>query len=146
MSSGARVVVLEDNPLHLDLCRDSLIEAGYEVLGISDFSDMDVVVKRVVGWRPLLVVLDERLSGTELSGIWIVSQLKQNLPHTTEYILFSAYTDDPGTVRAYAELGVAGSAILKKSEDLVPELKVAVEMRLRHAADGPRQEGAHNGS
>jgi CheY-like chemotaxis protein len=137
MNSKRRIAVVEDNPLHRRLCLDALNSHRYETLGISDFTDLERTVKDLAKWQPDLVVVDERLAGTTRSGLWLLEQLGRALPQETKYLLYSAYTDDPATLREYEKLGVQEDAVLSKSMDTVPELLKAVGRLLGTEGQSP---------
>ena len=129
--AARRVAVADDNRLHLALCVDALRGGGFDVLGVADFRDPESVVHRLAEWHPDLVVVDERLSGSTVSGLWLLEQLRRVLPEPTKYLLCSAYTDDAELLRHYEALGVPARAVLPKASVLPAEIVTAVRRALQ---------------
>lgn len=60
--SGARILVVEDNPLNLKLVRDVLWAAGYEVVAATSGEEG---LRMATEWAPDLVLMDLQLPGMD---------------------------------------------------------------------------------
>src|SRR5579862_6765343 len=65
------VLVVEDNPLNMELARDLLELHGYEVLGASDWTEC---FDRLASHRPDIVLMDLQLPGKD--GLQITRELR----------------------------------------------------------------------
>jgi two-component system cell cycle response regulator DivK len=70
---GARILVVEDNPINMELVRDILIAAGYEVLEAADGASGVAVA---CAERPELILMDLKLPG--LDGLEATRQIRAN--------------------------------------------------------------------
>jgi len=85
MSSPARVLVVEDEPLTAEIVRRYLDRAGYETMAEGDGN---VALARVSEWQPDLIVLDITLPG--LSGLDVLRHLRDQTAHRVAVILLTA--------------------------------------------------------
>jgi two-component system, cell cycle response regulator len=71
---GARILLIEDHPVHAELACALLRRAGHEVLGASTSSEGIALAK---SWRPDLVLCDLVLNGRDATeGTFVVCELK----------------------------------------------------------------------
>src|SRR5262245_61570419 len=118
---AARILVIDDNPIVVDILRTYLREEGYGVLGALT---SDEGLKLAILSRPELVLLDISLPGT--NGIELVKRFRSINP-TTKVIMVTGNVD-PVLARAALELGAF--AYIDKPFDLA-YLKRVITMALR---------------
>ena len=124
---GARLFVVEDEPLIRQEICVSLEEQGYEILGSSDNADHGL--KEITRLKPDLVLLDIRISGNK-SGIWLAHQINKTM--RTPVVFVTSYSDVSTLEKAKKEHPYG--YILKpfKTDDL----KATIEISLaRHKSD-----------
>lgn len=85
MSSPARVLVVEDEPLTADIVCRYLDRAGYDTMAERDGN---VALARVAEWQPDLIVLDIMLPG--LGGLDVLRHLRDKTAQRVAVILLSA--------------------------------------------------------
>lgn len=90
LGAGRRVLVLDDNPLILEMAASQIQEAGFEVRTATTLAEFHVATTM---WRPEIVLTDIRMP--EMSGHDLCRTLKS--AHSTAAIpvvLFSALPED----------------------------------------------------
>jgi DNA-binding LytR/AlgR family response regulator len=97
MKPKARLLIVEDEFITMDLLRDYLVQSGYEISGdaMSAEEAMDVLERSSTD----LVILDINLKG-EKDGIWVAEQIREH--YHIPFIFLSAYSDTPTIKRAAA--------------------------------------------
>lgn len=84
----ARVLIVEDNPMNMELAGDLLTAEGYEVLRAATALEALGVLQEV---KPDLILMDIQLPG--LSGLDLTKRLKKDLKtHDVPIIAFTAHT------------------------------------------------------
>ena len=73
--SGAKVLVVEDNPLNLELVQEILTGEGYEVRGASSGT---AAVAAVRAFGPQLILMDLQLK--EEDGLTVVRRIRSEVP------------------------------------------------------------------
>jgi two-component system OmpR family response regulator len=119
--SPAHLLVVDDEPMLLDMISDALRFAGYEVSVAGDGVEAGRAVR---DHRPDLVVLDVNLPGDD--GFLVARQLRSVVPDLA--VLFLTARDDTEDLRAGFEAG--GDDYLTKPFRL-EELRLRVEAILR---------------
>ena len=118
---AARILVIDDEPVVVDMLVTSLREEGYRVVGAET---SDEGLKLAILSRPELVLLDIALPG--MNGIELLKRIRSTNP-TTRVIMVTGNTD-PVLAREALELGAL--AYVDKPFDFT-YLKRVVAMALR---------------
>ena len=94
----AKILVVDDEPDWLDLCRGKLETLGHDVTAVEDPVE---VLEAVVEGRPDLVVLDIRMP---ISGRVMMDSVRRYIPGVPVIVhtAYGGYEDDPGFARASA--------------------------------------------
>ncbi|MBI5444809.1 MAG: response regulator [Deltaproteobacteria bacterium] len=108
-----RVLLVEDNPIVLEVVRYTLAEAGYAVRGVSDGPSALAAAQEE---EPSAVVLDLKLPG--MDGREVLRKLKATHPRVPVFV-FSGRGDSADVVAELA--GVDGC--FAKSADLSPLIR-----------------------
>lgn len=86
LGAGRRVLVLDDNPLVLEMAASQILEAGFEVRTAATLAEFRDVTRT---WHPEIVLTDIRMP--EMSGHDLCRALKSSHPTAAiPVILFSA--------------------------------------------------------
>ena len=120
-ASGARILVIDDNPEVVDLLVTCLREEGYGALGAVT---SDEGLQLVIPYRPDLVLLD--LTLPRMNGIEVLKRIHSIAPATK--VIMVTGSIDPLPVREALELGAL--AYVDKPFDFA-YLKRVVAMALR---------------
>jgi len=112
-----RVLVVDDEPMQLELVERGLVHDGFEVRGVTTVADMAIEAGR---FAPAIVLIDVNMP--DESGERAIAVARQAAP-TARIVLYSAWEDSRLRVLA-AQLGADG--FLSKSESVV-----AIGRRLR---------------
>jgi CheY-like chemotaxis protein len=120
-ASGARILVIDDNPEVVDLLVTCLREEGYGALGALT---SDEGLQLVIPYRPDLVLLDLTLPG--MNGIEVLKRIRSIAP-ATKVIMVTA-SIDPLLAREALDLGAL--AYVDKPFDVAYLTRVVV-MALR---------------
>jgi CheY-like chemotaxis protein len=85
--AAPRVLVVDDNPLNIELARAVLAADGFEVDAAADAAE---VALRIRAFRPALVLMDIQLPGVD--GLTLTRQIKAD-PATRDIVVlaFTAY-------------------------------------------------------
>jgi len=84
----AKVLIVEDNPMNMELAGDLLEAEGYEILRAATALEALGVLQEV---KPDLILMDVQLPG--LSGLDLTKRLKKDLKtHDVPIIAFTAYS------------------------------------------------------
>jgi len=84
----AKVLIVEDNPMNMELAGDLLTAEGYEILQAATALEALGVLQEV---KPDLILMDIQLPG--LSGLDLTKRLKKDLKtHDIPIIAFTTYT------------------------------------------------------
>src|SRR5215218_5384576 len=94
-TTGARILVVEDETLIAEEIEDSLRELGYEVLGRA--SSADEAIGAVAQRRPDIVLMDIRLRGLR-DGIQTAEELRDRF--RVPVVFLSAHADEVTLRRA----------------------------------------------
>jgi DNA-binding response OmpR family regulator len=105
-----RVLVVDDDPMQLELVERGLVRDGFEVLGVSNVTDMASEAKRFL---PSVVLIDVNLPDT--AGNDAVSLARDAAP-LARLVLYSAWEESKLRVLAL-QLGADG--YISKSESVV---------------------------
>jgi two-component system cell cycle response regulator DivK len=81
--SGELILIIEDNPINMQLATALLKRRGYEVLGAAD---ADEALKVLQDNHPVLILMDIQLPG--MDGLQLTKLLKQN-PRTQNIIIIA---------------------------------------------------------
>lgn len=103
VQSGARILVIEDEPEVRQLVRAALERAGYEVMEASGAQEAETLIARVAA-RLDLVIADVLIPGG--SGPELLRRLMEVRP-SIRAIFMSGYPDDSMVAAATAGLGAA---------------------------------------
>ena len=81
-----RVLIVDDNPLNIELASYVLQEDGFIVEAAVDGDD---ALARIPAFQPDLILMDIQLPGVD--GLTLTRQLKANLPVPFSVVAFTAY-------------------------------------------------------
>ena len=110
MSSSARVLVVDDDPMQLELVERGLSRDGFEVRGVTTVAEMTMQARQFL---PDVVLLDVNMPDT--SGEQTIAAARDAAPKA-RLVLYSAWEDSK--LRKLAlQLGADG--FISKSESLV---------------------------
>lgn len=120
----AKIVVVDDEPDWLNLCREYLQEHGHKVLTASNW----LRALRLIWFRkPDLVVLDVEMSG---GGSFLLGILKKYWPHmpVIMHSVYSHYKADPrlSCADAFVVKCVDCSALIKEVDILLATCKESI--------------------
>ena len=125
-SSGARILIVEDDYLIGMIIEETLLEAGHEILGL--VTTGEAAVRQGPLLKPDLVLMDIRLAGP-MSGIEAALKLREmGIPS-----LFTSAHSDPG-IRAQGEAAQPAGWLPKpfSSSDMVSAVDAALAGLKRH--------------
>lgn len=122
MTSAIRVLVVDDDPLQLELVDRALSRDGFELRGVTDVDDVSVAARELT---PQLVLLDVNLPDTQPER---VIALVRDHTGGAKIVLYSAWEDSKLRVLAN-QLGA--DAYISKSESVF-----AIAGRLRDLIRG----------
>lgn len=109
--SAVRVLVLDDDPLQIELLERALSRDGFEVMGVERAALLDAAARE---FRPDVVLLDVNLHGESTEGT--VTRARAAAPTGARVLLYSSWEDS--RLRALArELGADGW--ISKGESVV---------------------------
>jgi two-component system cell cycle response regulator DivK len=81
-----RVLIVDDNPLNIELASFVLLEDGFIVEVAVDGND---ALQRIPAFRPDLILMDVQLPGVD--GLTLTKQLKAEAPVPFTVVAFTAY-------------------------------------------------------
>jgi CheY-like chemotaxis protein len=100
------VLIVEDNPLNLELARDILEVHGYEVLAAANAADVWAILARR---QPDLILMDIQLPGTD--GLQVTRDLRANAATRDLIIVAMTAHAMPEDARRVADAGCDGYLI-----------------------------------
>lgn len=106
-----RVVIVDDDPMQLELVQRGLARDGFEVRGVTMLSDVEMAME-VKRFEPRIILIDMNMPDTPDRTIALAREL---VPHA-RVVLYSAWEDSKLRVRAL-QLGADG--FISKSESVV---------------------------
>ncbi|NVB80068.1 MAG: response regulator [Kofleriaceae bacterium] len=107
--TGIRILVIDDDPLQLELVDRALSRDGFELRGVTSIDGLDAVTRE---FSPQLVLLDVNMPDTEPER---VIALVRAAAGTARIVLYSAWEDSK--LRKLAA-SVGADAYLTKSESV----------------------------
>jgi DNA-binding NarL/FixJ family response regulator len=122
VSQVDRVLVVDDEPMQLELVQRGLVRDGFEVRGVTTVAEMAIEASR---FAPAIVLIDVNMP--DESGERAIAVARQAAPGA-RIVLYSAWEDSRLRVLA-VQLGADG--FLSKSESVV-----AIGRRLREMMRG----------
>ena len=122
MEKNIRVLIVEDEFINLDLLRDYLEDAGYEVSG--DAMKADEAIEILERFDTDIAILDINIKG-EKDGIWIATQIRKK--YHIPFIFLTAYSD-PKTVARAAEVNPYGYLVKPFTQaDIFTSIEIALK-------------------
>jgi DNA-binding LytR/AlgR family response regulator len=122
MEKKIRVLILEDEFINLDLLRDYLEAAGYEISG--DAMKADEAIEILEHFDTDIAILDIHVKG-EKDGIWVAEQIRQH--YHIPFIFLTAYSD-PTTVKRAASVNPYGYLVKPFSQaDIFTSIEIALK-------------------
>lgn len=109
MTSGIRVLVIDDDPLQLELVDRALSRDGFELRGVTSIDGLDTVTR---DFAPQLVLLDVNMPDTEPER---VIALVREAAGAARIVLYSAWEDSK--LRKLAS-SVGADSYMTKSESV----------------------------
>jgi DNA-binding response OmpR family regulator len=110
VSSSGRVLVIDDDPMQLELVERGLSRDGFEVRGVTTIEELAKMAKQFL---PTVVLIDVNLP--DASGEHVVAVARDVAPEA-KLVLYSAWEDSKLRVLAL-QLGADG--FISKSESVV---------------------------
>jgi len=110
VSSEDRVLVVDDDPMQLELVQRGLQRDGFEVRGVATVAELAIEARR---FAPAIVLIDVNLPDS--SGAQVVAVAREAAPGA-RIVLYSAWEESRLRLLA-AELGADG--YLSKSESVI---------------------------
>lgn len=132
MEKNIRVLIVEDEFINLDLLRDYLEDAGYEVSG--DAMKADEAIEILERFDTDIAILDINIKG-EKDGIWIAEQIRQK--YHIPFIFLTAYSD-PKTVARAANVNPYGYLV---KPFIQADIFTSIEIALKNYA---KEKGAYD--
>jgi two-component system sensor histidine kinase ChiS len=121
------IVVVDDDPIYIDLLRDILQDEGFYVVGCQQSAE---AMKTIWLTLPLLIILDLRMEAPD-AGLTLLRQLRAD--QTTVSIPVIVCSADMHVLRTTAdELAQLNCAVIEKPFDIDTLLNV-VAMQTQHA-------------
>jgi CheY-like chemotaxis protein len=108
--SGETILVVEDNPINLELIQHILIKSGYSVHTATEVEEARNLLETI---NPVLIVMDIQLPG--MDGLTFTRLLKAN--PTTQHILIVALTAYAMEGDEYKALDAGCDAYISKPID-----------------------------
>ena len=122
MSSGIRILIVEDEFLTLNNIRESLHEMGYQISGIAKNAEEAIAILDENNTD--FVILDIHIQG-ERDGIWVANEI--NKKYYLPFVFLTAYSD-PKTVQSAIKVNPYGYLLKPfNTVDIYTSIEVALK-------------------